>query len=198
MSIRITMAAAALAIGAVGCGSPGTDDRVTRNDASADAGVPTNAGAGNTQSVGARQAMAMLRTSGGAAAGTAIARETPEGIAVTVSALGLPPGRHGVHIHMTGRCDPPAFESAGGHWNPTDQQHGLMDPAGQHAGDMPNLEVRTDGAGTLDYTLAGGSFDGLLDDDGAALVVHADADDQQTDPSGNSGGRIACGLFESS
>lgn len=97
---------------------------------------------------------------------------------------------------MTGKCDAPKFESAGGHWNPTGAKHGLEDPAGQHAGDMPNLVVGEDGRGTLSYELQGATFEGLLDSDGSAMVIHASVDDQKTDPSGNSGDRIACGIFE--
>ena len=118
------------------------------------------------------------------------------GIMISLNAEGIPQGQHGVHIHTTGTCEAPNFESAGGHWNPTNQQHGLDDPAGQHAGDMPNLEIEEDGRGTLEYTLRGGTFDGLLDEDGSAFIIHSTADDQVTDPSGNSGDRIACGVFQ--
>jgi Cu-Zn family superoxide dismutase len=96
---------------------------------------------------------------------------------------------------MTGKCDPPDFASAGGHWNPTGHQHGMKNPAGPHAGDMPNLDVGSDGRGHLVFTLPGGTYEGLMDEDGAAIVVHAKPDDLTTDPSGNSGGRIACGVF---
>ena len=116
----------------------------------------------------------------------------------SVSLAKIDPGDHGVHVHTTGSCEAPTFESAGGHWNPESQTHGLEDPAGQHAGDMPNLTVAEDGTGTMDYQLVGGTFEGLLDADGSAFVVHADPDDQMTDPSGNSGDRIACGTFSAS
>ena len=115
---------------------------------------------------------------------------------VSLDASALPPGTHGAHIHMVGRCDAPDFTTAGGHWNPTSKQHGTMNPAGPHEGDLPNLIVGTDGRGTLAITIPGATMAGLLDADGSAMVVHAGADDLRTDPSGNSGGRIACGVFQ--
>ena len=93
------------------------------------------------------------------------------------------------------RCDAPRFESAGGHWNPADKEHGLENPKGQHAGDMPNLTIDADGRGTLSYSLKGATIEGIRDADGSALVVHKLPDDQKTDPSGNSGDRLACGVF---
>lgn len=120
-------------------------------------------------------------------------------LGLALSVTNLPTGMHGVHIHQTGLCDPPDFTSAGGHWNPGDKQHGLDNPQGSHMGDMPNLAVGEDGIGTLTYDLGAGSIEGganpLLDEDGAAFVVHAGEDDQKTDPSGDSGDRIACGVF---
>ena len=116
-------------------------------------------------------------------------------IMLSLRVEGLVPGRHGVHVHTVGRCDDAGFASAGGHWNPGAKQHGLDNPKGQHAGDLPNLEVGADGRGMLRYQLKGGSLDELLDADGAAMIVHLDADDQKSDPSGNSGDRIACGVF---
>jgi superoxide dismutase, Cu-Zn family len=108
----------------------------------------------------------------------------------------LPPGTHGIHLHQTGRCEPP-FESAGGHWNPTNRRHGTQNPEGPHLGDMPNLVVASDGSVTVSVMTPGGTLSGadaLLDGDGASVVVHAAADDYRTDPSGNSGARIACGV----
>lgn len=144
------------------------------------------------------RAVATLQTAEGVPAGTASATAGDTGIVISITARGLPPGQHGAHIHMTGQCEPPSFESAGNHWNPGDAQHGLENPQGPHAGDMPNLVVNEDGLGTLEYTLQGGSFEDLLDADGSAMVIHASADDQMTEPSGNSGARIACGVFEAS
>ena len=140
-------------------------------------------------------ATAELRTADGEPAGTATATPGFNGVRVALEVTGLPPGEHGVHVHTIGKCDAPSFESAGPHWNPTESTHGLEGERGQHAGDMPNLAVAEDGTGTLNYRLIGGDWDALFDADGAALVVHAMPDDQKTDPSGNSGDRIACGVF---
>jgi len=140
-------------------------------------------------------ATATLLTAAGTEAGRATVTDVAGGIRVTIDARALPPGTHGAHLHTTGRCDAPDFASAGPHWNPDARQHGAMNPRGPHAGDMPNLIVGTDGRGTLGVTLPGATVAGLLDTDGAALVVHANPDDLITDPSGNSGTRIACGAF---
>lgn len=144
---------------------------------------------------GGRSATATLRTSAGADAGRATATEVAGGIRFTADVMGLPAGTHGIHIHTTGACDAPAFTTAGGHWNPTATKHGAMNPQGPHEGDMPNLILGADGRGTVAVTIPGATMDALLDADGAAILVHADPDDLKTDPSGNSGGRIACGVF---
>jgi len=120
------------------------------------------------------------------------------GVEVVIQAAGLPPGRYGVHLHTVGRCEGPSFESAGPHWNPTNRQHGLENPQGPHLGDLANFEIDAEGVGRLEFTIRGAELEGaggLLDPDGAALVIHADPDDNRTDPSGNSGARIACGVI---
>ena len=120
------------------------------------------------------------------------------GIRVRVAAAGLVPGTYAVHLHQTGLCEPPDFQSAGPHWNPTGRQHGRLNPMGPHLGDLPNLTVGADGAGSVEYLISGVSLDrgerALIDRDGAALVIHAGPDDYRTDPSGNSGARLACGV----
>lgn len=123
-----------------------------------------------------------------------------EGVLVLeVAATGLSPGSHGLHLHTTGRCDPPEFTSAGGHWNPTERQHGAAAPAGPHAGDLPDLVAGANGRASLRVPLndqaqsAGPSA--LLDADGAAVMIHAGPDDMRSDPSGNSGARVACGIL---
>jgi Cu-Zn family superoxide dismutase len=125
--------------------------------------------------------------------------EVAQGVRVAITAVSLAPGSYGAHIHATGRCDAPDFTSAGGHWNPGGRQHGKENPQGMHKGDLPNLLVGADGRGSLEYVIAGATLDGapapILDADGAALVIHAAADDYRTDPSGNSGARIACGTI---
>lgn len=140
-------------------------------------------------------AVALLKTPVGADAGRAVATQEGTSIRVVIEARGLPAGAHGVHVHTTGRCNAPDFASAGPHWNPGGTKHGTRNPAGPHAGDLPNLDVAADGTARLSMMLPSGMLDTMLDTDGAAFVVHAAADDLTTDPSGNSGGRIACGVF---
>jgi Cu-Zn family superoxide dismutase len=131
--------------------------------------------------------------------GSATLQQSADGVHVTVRAGGLPPGPHGLHLHAVGACDGPAFASAGGHFNPHGRQHGLRNPEGAHAGDLPALTVAPEGMTTYaemttGVTLAAGPVS-LFDADGTALVIHAADDDQVTDPTGNSGGRIACGVL---
>lgn len=143
---------------------------------------------------GAR-AVALLHSADGAAVGQATATEVAGGLRFTIDVKGLPPGTHGAHVHTIGTCTPPDFASAGGHWNPTGMKHGSMNPQGPHEGDLPNLVIGTDGRGAIGITIPGATMAGLLDGDGSSLVVHANRDDMMTDPSGNSGPRIACGVF---
>jgi superoxide dismutase, Cu-Zn family len=111
---------------------------------------------------------------------------------IGVQAKGLPPGIHGIHLHSVGRCDGPDFKSAAAHWNPKDKQHGHENPMGAHLGDLPNLNVGADGTGTASFTIGAQPLD---DADGTSLVIHAKPDDYKTDPSGNSGDRIACAVL---
>jgi Cu-Zn family superoxide dismutase len=142
-----------------------------------------------------------VRKADGSLAARAMIWQGRSGLEVRVQAAGLPPGQYGVHFHAVGRCEGPAFASAGPHWNPTGRQHGTLNPAGHHLGDLPNLEVDAHGAGRLEFTIAGaatGGTDGLFDADGTSLIIHAGPDDYRTDPSGNSGARIACGVLSAS
>jgi len=144
-------------------------------------------------------AEAALKDKDGKDVGRATLIETADGVRVAVTGYRLPPGVHGLHIHAVGRCDPPQFTSAGPHFNPSAKQHGTQNPAGPHAGDLPNLEVAASGEGGIDattrlVTLSPGP-NSLLGPAGTALVVHASADDYKTDPTGNSGDRIACGVI---
>lgn len=107
-------------------------------------------------------------------------------------------GEHGIHIHTVGSCIAPTFASAGGHFNPTTRQHGLLNPQGHHSGDLPNIVFNGNGNATYNYTtndltLEPGMPNSIFDANGSAVVIHRDADDHMTDPSGNSGPRIACG-----
>lgn len=183
---------AAIPVLLAGCNAPDASPPPVEGDVPAAGAAKPNA---NEAAAGER-AVADLKTATGEAAGKATATTASGRVMLTLEVEGLSPGQHGVHVHMTGKCDAPKFESAGGHWNPADAHHGLEAPAGQHAGDMPNLVVEQNGRGTLAYELHGATFAGLMDSDGSAMVVHASADDQKTDPSGNSGDRIACGIFK--
>ena len=154
--------------------------------------IPIGADAAPAQ--GPRHATATLRDAAGEVVGLAVFAETrARGVQVVVVARGMTPGLHGLHVHTIGTCTPPAFTSAGGHFNPLGTSHG------SHAGDLPDLDVNNGGVGTMvgvvtTFTISPGSLS-LLDGDGSALVVHANADDHVTDPSGNSGARIACGVL---
>ena len=144
-------------------------------------------------------AQADVRDPGGRTLARASATQVGDALRIRVEAAGLAPGIYGAHVHTTGRCDAPSFESAGPHWNPANRQHGRDNPRGQHMGDLPNLLVGTDGRGSFEFTIPGASLAGggrrMLDGDGSALVLHARADDYRSEPSGNSGARIACGVF---
>jgi superoxide dismutase, Cu-Zn family len=139
----------------------------------------------------------------GANIGTVRVFSEPTGIILRINATGLPPGMHGAHLHAVGSCEAPKFTSAGPHWNPTGKQHGHQNPGGYHAGDLGNLGVGADGKLTAGLLVPGarvrtdssGDRPVLLDGDGAALVLHAATDDERTDPSGNSGDRIACAVL---
>jgi len=136
-----------------------------------------------------------LVNASGQVIGTVTPAQTSGGVTLAVSASGLPHGMHGAHVHAVGRCDGPTFESAGSHWNPTSRQHGTQNPQGAHAGDLPNITASQGGVARETLVLAATSFAALADADGSALVIHAQADDYMTDPSGNSGGRIACAVL---
>lgn len=140
---------------------------------------------------------AQLQDPAGRAVGQARLEQRSGGVSLSMRVEGVSPGTHGVHVHAVGRCEVPAFTSAGPHWNPTGRQHGKDNPTGMHKGDLPNLTVGSDGRGSLSFMLDGAVLADMLDADGAALVVHAAADDYRTDPSGNSGARIACGVIGS-
>jgi len=156
------------------------------------------AGPAGSSAAGASVA-ADVRDPAGMTMARATVSQSGDSLRVRVEAMGMRAGTYGAHVHTTGRCDPPDFTTAGPHWNPTGQQHGKNNPRGMHKGDLPNLSVGTDGRGSFEFTIPSASISGganaLMDSDGAAIVVHASADDYRTDPSGNSGGRIACGVL---
>lgn len=174
----------------VACGGQDTaiDDSATPPADVAEAVTPS----------GTATATAAVADANGRTLGTLALSETADGVHVTGSLEGLPPGDHGFHIHTTGKCEPPDFQSAGGHWNPTNREHGSQNPNGPHFGDMTNITVADDGTVSIDLTTPGGTMTGenaLLDSDGAAVMVHEKADDYRTDPAGDAGSRIACGVI---
>lgn len=138
-----------------------------------------------------------LLSANGDALGQVELAQLADGVQLVADATGLPAGQYGLHLHAVGRCAAPDFASAGPHFNPAGKQHGRDNPMGAHAGDLPNIEVGADGKGHLVTLLPGlRLIDGdapLVDADGAAVVLHAKADDYRTDPAGNAGTRIACG-----
>ena len=143
---------------------------------------------------------AVLRNAEGKQVGTATFTPADAGVKVQVQVAGLTPGKHGIHVHAVGKCEPPEFKSAGPHFNPFGRKHGVLNPEGAHAGDLANLEVGKDGKATATFTARGASLGpgegSLFGPDGASLVIHADPDDERTDPAGSSGARIACGVVE--
>jgi len=143
----------------------------------------------------AADAVARLHDPEGRNVGQVALTETPHGVLLHLHLRDMPAGAHAFHVHAVGRCIPP-FTSAGGHFNPTDTDHGLMDDDGMHVGDMPNLHVPA--GGTLQQEVLNPALaldDALFDDDGAAIVIHAGPDDYATDPAGAAGPRIACGAI---
>jgi superoxide dismutase, Cu-Zn family len=144
------------------------------------------------------KATAEIKDASGKLLGEAVLAQRDGAVEIDVTLTGLPKGTHAFHIHEVGRCDPP-FESAGEHFNPERKQHGKDNARGPHLGDLPNIEVSDSGRVKLQVAVKGVSLDGgpgaLLDGDGASLVVHEGEDDYKTDPAGNAGKRLACGVI---
>ena len=179
MRLTTILAISALAAACTGSGSDGAPDQSS-------ATVDVNTTAANS--------FAVIDTTG-KELGMLEATERGGAIHVVGTLTGLEPGTKGMHLHAVGTCEPP-FASAGPHWNPTGREHGADNPNGPHSGDLGNIQIAEDGSVKIDIMVSGASLSGenaLLDADGASLVIHAGADDNKTDPAGNSGARIACG-----
>jgi len=157
------------------------------------------AGCGLALSAQAQTAKASLKDASGKDVGQVQLLQTPHGVLLKLSVKGVPPGEHAFHVHAVGKCEPP-FTSAGGHFNPASHKHGMQAADGPHAGDMPNLFVPASGALVVEVanpmiSLVKGQPNSVFDADGSAIIIHAGADDYKTDPAGNAGDRIACGVI---
>jgi Cu-Zn family superoxide dismutase len=175
--------------GCGGGGEPDADDAAPALEPASEAAAESTADSARADIIDAR----------GVGIGAVYVTSSGDGVALDGALIGLPPGEHGFHIHETGACEPPGFESAGDHLGAADAAHGTGAVGGPHAGDLRNLTVAADSTATVDQTndrvtVLGGAVE-LLDDDGSALVVHAMPDDYLTQPSGGSGERIACGVI---
>lgn len=149
----------------------------------------------NTATPAPLPASANFASGDGAPLGSVTLEDGANGLVIRLAGSAMPAGTHGIHLHTVGKCEGPKFESAGAHWNPDSKKHGSANPEGPHKGDLPNVEVAADGSLTTVLTVAGVTRAELADADGTAIVVHAKADDNKTDPSGESGDRIACAVL---
>ena len=199
MNKRFLVATMCFSIAACGGGEPDAGSA----DVSSEPGVPAVSDTGSPAAAAGAvgdSATAVMQDTTGRNLGTLVLQNSGEGIVVRGRLTGLAPGAHGIHLHTTGRCEPD-FEAAGGHWNPTNNPHGR--PGNGHLGDMENITVGADSTVLVSVQAgSGASLRGnaaphaLLDSDGAAVMVHAGADDYQSQPSGDSGARVACGVVQ--
>ncbi|MGH6749719.1 MAG: superoxide dismutase family protein [Methyloceanibacter sp.] len=146
----------------------------------------------------AQRASAVLKDASGKEVGRAVFTATPSGALLDLKLDGVQSGVHALHIHAVGKCEGPDFKSAGPDFNPDQTKHGIMSPEGPHAGDLPNIHVPPDGKLEVEFlnpVVTISQEAALLDTDGTSIVIHANADDYKTDPDGNSGPGIACGVI---
>ncbi|WP_426754329.1 superoxide dismutase family protein [Myxococcus sp. Y35] len=144
-------------------------------------------------------AKALLKDAQGKDVGEVTFEQTKNGVLIKGKLSNLPPGQHAFHVHEVGKCEAPGFTTAGGHFNPTKKAHGLLAPKGKHHGDLPNLYVSQDGTVQFDiFSQNGLTVKSMFDKDGSSVMVHAKEDDYHSDPTGDAGGRIACGVVEKS
>ena len=175
--------------------APGADANATSGSATADgsasAGVTTDAA-----SVNAAQAAATVLTAEGKEAGSVTLSETPSGaLRIILQLSGMPAGTRAVHLHETGKCEAPTFESAGGHVA-GGKEHGVLTAGGMHTGDLPNIAISNSGSLSQEFFIPNTKLADVMDEDGAAFVVHEREDDYVSQPSGKAGDRVACGVFE--
>ena len=178
--------------------APATTTVVTpATDGTPPAAKPANSAADTASVDGmAPGASATLSLGDGGGGGTASLTETASGVVLFKADLtGLPEGIHAIHIHETGTCEAPDFKSAGGHLA-GGKEHGILSAGGPHPGDIPNITASADGTATLEFFMTGISMADVMDNDGSAVVVHAAADDYTSQPAGDAGDRISCGVIE--
>jgi Cu-Zn family superoxide dismutase len=159
--------------------------------------------AGTLSAAGAdrKSATAELKDAKGQTVGQVTLKEGKNEVTLSAKVTNLTPGEHAIHVHTVGMCEVPDFKTAGGHFNPENKKHGMMNPEGPHAGDMPNLKIGADGKGVYKGTLKGVTLTGsgansLFHEGGTAVVIHEKEDDMKTDPAGNAGARVACGTVQ--
>lgn len=191
-----------VAIFLTACGTGNEEEMDTQNqeNTSSESDLNIKEQAQETSATLGEEVLVSLENTEGADIGTATLTEKDSGVSIHLEAENLPPGTHGFHIHEAGVCEPPTFESAGSHYNPTGAKHGFDDPEGPHAGDLENIVVSEDGTVNVEViadmvTLERGAENTLYTDEGTSLIIHSDADDYISQPSGNAGDRIACGVI---